>query len=206
MDERELKALLDKFNAGTANASEKAQVESWYNQLPLGKKLPSHDQILTSKAQQWEGVVLRIRPVHRRILLRIGVAAAVAIMVLGVWFFNYRSANTPRHPELVSGSHDIAPGKMGATLTLANGQVIALSGDKKGVVVGKELKYDDGSSISSLSQGDISPRGGERNGNQLSPSGRDGVAREGSWVVATTAKGQTYQVTLPDGSKVWLNA
>jgi hypothetical protein len=136
------------------------------------------------------------------------VAAAVAAIVLGVYFFNAsRHANTPRHPELVSGSQDIAPGKNGATITLANGKIIQLSDKKLGVVIGKDdLKYSDGSF--------------------LSPSGRDGVAREGSgsnnplspqggslpegersmMLTASTAKGQTYQFTLPDGTKVWLNA
>jgi ferric-dicitrate binding protein FerR (iron transport regulator) len=82
--------------------------------------------------------------------------------------------------------NDIAPGKNGATITLSNGKVIQLSDAKTGVVVGKDLKYNDGAAV----------QGG----------GPDLRQDDVMQLTATTAKGQTYQFTLPDGTKVWLNA
>jgi transmembrane sensor len=114
-----------------------------------------------------------------------GIAAAVAAIVVGVYFFTGPKGD--RHAEFISASQqDIAPGKNGATITLANGKVIQLSDAKLGVVVGLELKYNDGATV----QGDESRL---KSGEMMQ-------------MTASTAKGQTYQFTLPDGTKVWLNA
>ncbi|WEK20205.1 MAG: DUF4974 domain-containing protein [Candidatus Pedobacter colombiensis] len=76
----------------------------------------------------------------------------------------------------------IKPGKNIATLTLANGKTIELSDHKTGVAIqGTHLVYNDGSSAST---------------NEI----------EAIELTATTPKGGTYQFTLPDGTKVWLNA
>ncbi|MEJ2883212.1 FecR family protein [Pedobacter sp. GR22-6] len=133
-----------------------------------------------------------------RIRLAAGIAAAVATIVFGVWFFSpSRHSDNDRHPELVSGS-DIAPGRSGATITLANGEVIQLSEAKKGVIIDPtSLTYDDGSEIASEA---AQPRNDERGG------GRHPELVSGSQLTASTAKGQTYEFTLPDGSHVFLNA
>ncbi|HMI03105.1 MAG TPA: FecR domain-containing protein, partial [Pedobacter sp.] len=116
-------------------------------------------------------------------------AAAVAAIVFGVWFFNSRYDMNAEPGTEVAKVNDIAPGKNGATITLANGKVIQLSDAKSGVVVGDDrLAYNDGSAI--------------RHPEFISGS----RTSEASMLTATTAKGQTYQFTLPDGTKVWLNA
>jgi len=123
-------------------------------------------------------------------------AAAVAAIVFGVWLFNTNYKNGSR-TEFGTGSllaNDIAPGKNGATITLANGKLIQLSDKKLGVVVGEDLKYNDGAAVQG---GDPDPvRSGALRSKFIS----------GSQLTASTAKGQTYQFTLPDGTKVWLNA
>lgn len=79
-------------------------------------------------------------------------------------------------------ANQIRPGKNTATLTLANGKTIELSDSKTGVTIrGTNLLYNDGSAVS------------------------DDVV-EAVEMTAATPKGGTYQFTLPDGSKVWLNA
>ena len=134
----------------------------------------------------------RRNPVKVSLWPRIAVAAAaVAAIVFGVWFFSSdKILRDALDDKMVV--NDIAPGKNTATLTLANGKVINLSDAKTGVVVGEELKYSDGTNVnsSSLPKG-ISPRGGERGSMMLT---------------ASTPRGGTYQVVLPDGTKVWLNA
>ncbi|WP_285059162.1 FecR family protein [Pedobacter ginsengisoli] len=153
--------------------------------------------------KSWNQIYGNIQSIEKPVIKlwpRIAVAAAaVAAVVFGVYFFNAnRHANTPRHPELVSGPQDIAPGKNGATITLANGKVIALSDAKSGVVVGGgKLAY-----YPSL-------RGGTTKQSPLhdeiaSIPRNDGEGKQ--QITASTAKGQTYQFTLPDGTKVWLNA
>ena len=107
-------------------------------------------------------------------------------------------SGTPRHldnrRDLVV--NDVAPGSNGATLTLANGKVINLSDAKTGVVIGNEkLAYDDGTDLGQPALNSVQ-------GHPELVSG----SRTIQALTATTAKGQTYQFTLPDGTKVWLNA
>lgn len=114
--------------------------------------------------------------------------AAVAAIVFGLYFFKaqYMNGHYPEGPSSrTAGSaliHDIAPGKNTAILTLANGKAIALSDAKTGVLIEEgSLKYNDGSVIQNSS----------------------GIQEQ---LTVTTPRGGTYQVTLPDGTRVWLNA
>lgn len=118
-----------------------------------------------------------------------GVAASVMIVLLGTYWF--RSVNTPASTEAkqVAVAGNIVPGKIGATLTLADGQKISLADISKGQVI-KEggiriVKTADGQLVYEIKPGN-NPAAGI---NTLS-----------------TAPGETYCVTLPDQSKVWLNA
>jgi len=137
----------------------------------------------------------QVRTKVYRLWPRIAVAAAaVAALALCVYFFN-----APKGGRHLEGSvatrdllNDIAPGRNGATITLANGKVIALSGEKKGVIIGDTgMKYSDGSTDPSL----------PTNRDRFSSRGERGVM-----LIAETRKGQTYEFVLPDGTKVWLNA
>jgi transmembrane sensor len=189
------KKLVEKYLDGTASAQETETVESYYQ---LFAEAPNALDQLNAESQDKlalhlkAGITRKIKsfdkpavPLYRK---WITAAAAVAAITLGVWLYY-----TPRHPDAGQdpGSaqyvNDIAPGKNGATITLANGKVIALSDAKSGVVIRDEIKYDDGTALSGLQP---SLPGGERS----------------MALTASTAKGQTYQFTLPDGTKVWLNA
>lgn len=115
---------------------------------------------------------------------RIAATAAVVVMVVSLLYFflpNWLRHENPK-VDFVAGTADIAPAKHSATLSLANGKTIELSSDHAGVAVSDgNLRYTDGTTINS-------------------PVG----AMEA--LVAKTPMGGTYQFTLPDGSRVWLNA
>ncbi len=89
---------------------------------------------------------------------------------------------------------EILPGGNRATLTLADGRVINLDEAQTGIIVGTEnITYDDGSPL-----GAVIPSAAEES--LPNPGGASVM------LSLTTPKGGTYQITLPDGSKVWLNA
>ncbi|MDR6783280.1 transmembrane sensor [Pedobacter africanus] len=118
----------------------------------------------------------------------VAVAAAVALIVSGVYFFNYRNDQTDA--GLSSASiHDAKPGKVGATLTLADGKKIRLDDVANG-----ELASEAGVSISKSADG------------QLVYEIKAGKADPARINTLSTAKGETYKVRLPDGSLVYLNA
>src|SRR5690606_32308419 len=80
---------------------------------------------------------------------------------------------------------DIEPGGNKATLTVADGQTIHLSTEQTGVIIGNQITYADGSAVLS-------------NEHQILDAS--------TLLSLSTPKGGTYQITLPDGTNVWLNS
>lgn len=130
------------------------------------------------------------KPLTQKLWIKVIIAAAIATMIAsaGIWFFN--TGGPEVNPGARVAVNDVAPGKQGATLTLANGQKIHLTdaangelAKQSGVVVSKSA---DGQLVYEIQQRD------KGNTNQIN--------------TLTTAKGETYRLRLPDGSLVWLNA
>lgn len=117
---------------------------------------------------------------------RIAIAAAIATITFGAGLFYYNQG----HPDQVVYKNDIAPGKAGATLTLANGKKIRLSDAVNG-----EVAKEAGITITKTADGQVVY--------SVSSSG-DEVKQSDN--ILSTAKGETYRLTLPDKTIVWLNA
>jgi transmembrane sensor len=117
---------------------------------------------------------------------RLAGAAAIALVV-GIYVYDFEGDTGLVKDSLAA--KDIAPGKVGATLTLASGKRVNLAYTADG-----EIAREAGISISKTKKGQIvynleSKESDPVNSNTLS-----------------TANGQTYMVVLPDKSKVWLNS
>jgi ferric-dicitrate binding protein FerR (iron transport regulator) len=108
-------------------------------------------------------------------------------MVLGLYFFNYKNDKGAHSDNLTV--QDRNPGSFGATLTLANGKKIKLS-DAANVEIAKEA----GISVTKTADG------------QLVYEIKETIGHPDQMNTLSTAKGETYILTLPDKSKVWLNA
>ena len=192
MNRAEVFELVQKYNQGQCTAEERSLLESWYiSQQELHHTELSEAQI----AQELAAIYQALPQPGRQVKLwpRIAaVAAAVAVIVFGLWFFNYKGqvASIP-HDEVAV--NDIAPGKQGATLTLANGKKIRLSDAANG-----EIAKEAGITVSKTADG------------QLIYEIKDQVQDDDRAVeitnVLSTAKGETYAIILPDQTKVWLNA
>lgn len=118
---------------------------------------------------------------------RIAVAAAtIGVIAAGISFFNTRYAQAP--VSHTAKQVDIPAGTNSATLTLSNGKKIRLSDAADG-----ELAKEAGVVISKSPGGQLVY---EIKGNK----GHGGQNR------LSTARGETYQIRLPDGSNVWLNS
>lgn len=116
----------------------------------------------------------------------LGVAAAIALMAFGLFFFKYQSKDEVPHPQELAA--DVAPGTYGATLTLANGKKIKLTEASSG-----ELAKEAGISVSKTADG------------KLVYSVEEELADLNAQHTFSTDKGETYEVRLPDGSSVHLN-
>ncbi|WEK17644.1 MAG: DUF4974 domain-containing protein [Candidatus Pedobacter colombiensis] len=191
MSYEKAKALLEKYKADSLSETEKALVEKWlFSYQNEGPNL-SDDTIEGISKDVWEE--LQLKQVKTSVLWPRIAAAACLLFVLGVGLFFYldKGNNSQvRLAEVVTG--DISPGGNKAVLTLSNGERISLTDANKG-----ELAKQPGILISKTSDGQL----------VYEVNGDEGhVAGEIRYNTVETPRGGQYQVNLPDGSRVWLNA
>jgi len=120
-------------------------------------------------------------------------AAAVLLVASGLYLFSGYNDHSRQDSIAKNTSetniNDILPGKQTATLTLANGKKIDLDEAAQG-----EIAEQNGVLISKTSGGGLIYAAKKLKTNTT------------EFNTLSTVKGQQYQVVLPDGSKVWLNA
>ena len=127
-------------------------------------------------------------PVRRMVFWR-RFAAVAAIMLLigaGVWFVLISTSKTDL--ATTATMKDISPGSNKAVLTLADNSTIILDSAANGT-----LAKQGGSIVNKTKDGELKYEVGSRKS-------------EIAYNTLSTPRGGQYQLVLPDGSKVWLNA
>lgn len=159
--------------------------------------LSEKQQLADNILKQWpvEPVVTGKAPV-RSFRWGWAVAAGILLLVGSVFVWKLSTDKKPEPPKAYSAAvkniEPIPPGHDGAILTLADGQRIILDSTANGVI-------------------------GQQHGAQISLQNNQviykpnvdpvaGPAKEMAYNTMTTPKGRQFQLVLPDGSKVWLNA
>lgn len=117
------------------------------------------------------------------------IAAAAAGIVFALYFFVIRERATD-HVQENAYSNNIKPGRQGATLTLSGGRQIRLADALNG-----RLAKEAGAEVSKTANGQL-----------VYDLKNNTDAEKTELNRLSTSKGETYMVTLPDRSKVWLNA
>jgi len=189
--EKNAKILLDKYLSGNCTPNEKAIVEQWYLQLPFEGDTPEQQHIITTQAEVGQKLQ-QGRQRAKQVLLfkRIAVAASI-LLCLGLGFYLVRRNNEPQQ-FTVSAKNDVKPGRNKAILTLADGSVIDLDNAKTG-----QIATQNGIIVRKTSNGKLEYiiKDVPGNANQAISTN-----------LISTPRGGQYEVTLPDGTKVWLNA
>lgn len=179
--------LIAKLEAGNLSDTELKALVDWYNSFD-DSQIVLHTEVVDSpealKARMYQRLMAQVKESHvakrplRRPWLRYAAAAVLLLSVsIGLWFYGNSGFIMP--PDITAGGNR-------ATLTLADGRKIDLSDAKAGIVVGDGITYVDGSAVIE-NKGTLPAQFAALNS-------------------LTTPKGGTYQITLPDGSSVWLNA
>jgi len=187
--------LVEKYLNGSASPEEIEAVENYYAAFsddPDVTDSLNEDEISELKGSLRQKIdyridrTARVLPIYRQRYFQ--VAATIVLVSLLSLF----AANKLRHKptEFVAQNRDLAPGGNKATLTLADGSKIDLNSIKNGVSTaqpGARFVKESG---------------------QLAYNSADNNAQAvaESYNTLTTPKGGQYQLTLADGTRVWLNA
>lgn len=128
-------------------------------------------------------------PFYKKTIWR---AAAIFVVLLGMGFYLFNASQpviTPDKPlAAVTSQQEIKPGVEGAILTLSDGSVLVLDSLGNGLVTtqnGTQVMLKNGQLV--------------YDANNTNPS-------TVGYNTMSTPKGRQFQMVLPDGSKVWLNA
>lgn len=120
---------------------------------------------------------------------RFAAAAAILFLAGGAYLL---FGPKDQEPDILvkERPQDVAPGGERATLTLADGTAILLDSTGSGV-----LAQQSGMQIVKLDSGQLAYQAGDQGGTEKE-----------QYNTLTTPRGGQYRVTLPDGTRVWLNA
>jgi transmembrane sensor len=191
MHPKDIQELLKKYREGTCTDEEKALLESWYQTYELSdlREIPQHirDEHLN---EVWQSLPVHEHKVRRIPWLQLTAAAALLIAFGTVLYLYLNKPVTKNAGTQQMAGNTIIPGSNKAILTLNDGRQISLTdaanghiADQAGITVNKKA---DGQLLYTISE-----------------SGAGDVI---TFNTIETPRGGQYQIALPDGTKVWLNA
>lgn len=197
MNKQEVTELLKKYKEGTLSDAKRAKLETWYLSESSKNSVEPDKNVIDQSSQHLRmQLPLDYNTSSKISWLRIA-AAAVLVISIGItlYFYNktsyfYNKENTRDSVQLAK--NHITPGGNKAYLTLANGERIALNEIANG-----QLAKQAGINITKTADGQLVYRIAS-----IHASG----ATEKDYNTIETPRGGQYQITLPDGTKVWLNA
>lgn len=193
--QKDFQRILDKYLAGKASEDEIRFIEEYYEYL--GSKPDSVDplnEIDQEQALQLERIrsIIEKHEVKHSLNYRPYWIAASLIFILGFGIFYFSTKPIRVNPSQHAKNeikNDVLPGKDRAILILENGQRIVLDDLKTGKVSESEsftiIKTDLG---------------------KLAYEAKTSEGNQHIYHTIETPKGGQFQVVLPDGSQVWLNA
>ncbi|MNK47393.1 fec operon regulator FecR [compost metagenome] len=188
MKKEEIRALIKKYTEGNATAEEAELLESWYLQQESSELISAEDLKADLKAigdrLPLHQPVVNI-PLYKRFSKTKFAAAAVLLVVfsVGLFFYNKSDENTV--------AMEILPGGNKALLTLGDGQKISLNDAADGNIADQANV-----SITKTADGQLIYTVVNAEDNSL----------PASYNTVETPKGGQFNIVLPDGTKVWLNA
>jgi len=196
--------LIEKYQAGTATPDEKNRLNEWYHSVN-----DSEAELITDKTEQQlgEGILNRLFETIRREEESLPAkprrrwqlpAAAILLLLLAAGTYFIFSARSPKQDMAGAGNNkqqpkaDIVPGGNKAVLILADGSAVILDSASNGMISqqgdARVVKLENGQLAYAV------------NGKQLTEKD------EAYCNTISTPRDGPYQVTLSDGTKVWLNA
>lgn len=194
MNKQDIQKLFVKYKAGLCTAEEKALLEAWYLQYEDKELQYLSENDRTNDLLEIRESLFDNHKRGRSVPLFMKVAAVAAILLLvsvEAWILLKKESSSS---QIVKNEirDDIQPGTNKAVLKLADGSIIDLNEINKGKIANETgiviTKVDDGKLLYTIT------------GNNMA------IPQSLSFNTIETPRGGQYQVELPDGTKVWLNA
>lgn len=194
MNKEEVAKLLERYSAGLCTEDEKALVESWHlNELSNKHSDVDHTELIAARKQIWNAIQEETQLHSRnRIQLWLKLAAAAVILFFIGLVINYQVKKEFPGSQQISSKVNgevILPGGNKATLTLSDGSKISLTDAANGIIAKQA-----GINITKI------------NGELVYKVAAVSGGKKGLYNTIETPRGGQYQINLPDGTKVWLNA
>ena len=137
--------------------------------------------------------------------IRVSVAAAILLVILAGVFYRYSkgragqiAGTADRHSPF---KNDISPGGDKAMLTLEDGSSIVLDSTGNG-----RITRQGNAAVVKLANGQLAYQPDTHPANGSTPGKTGSATTLPGYNTISTPRGGQYQIVLPDGSKVWLNA
>lgn len=195
---QDLSRLIEKYLSDEATPGEKNMLEQSY--MKASTRMSAHEvsdvdaaRINKIGIESWQTLMEKVNQDGVRnsaLWTRIAVAASVTLILgFGIYFYNYNtSREIQQRQALIS---DVGPGGNKAWLTLGNGKRIVLTDANNGTLAKQSnveiVKAADGQLIYTIDS---------------KASGTSDLA----YNTIETPNGGKYEITLPDGTHVWLNS
>lgn len=195
MNRQTIYKLIRKYKDNTATESEKETLTEWYRNVAYkDAEFPDAEDSVE------EEILLRLnketKPAKGKpfTLKSWAIAASILFMLgFGAVFFIKKTGDTQKSG--LAHNHIIEPGGNKAILTLANGKKISLTDARNGQII-----HQKGIKISKAANGQLVYAIAD-----VSKQGSNTTA-ELQYNTMETPRGGQFQLLLPDGTKVWLNA
>lgn len=189
-DSARLDAWLD-LSASNRQFAEELEDEQWLGRLLIRERADEEEGIevqLMERAKSqlvFAAPAIPVKPSGKLIIRKWWWAAAAAVILAAGLYLWPLTTETGKGKIVETEAVDITPGRSGAILTLADGTQLSLDSVRNGMVAlegGATAKIVDGRLVYNESTDQI------------------------TYNTMSTPKGRIFQITLPDGSNVWLNS
>lgn len=195
MNKAEVEKLLQKYSDELCTEQEKALVESWHlTELATKNSDLNHADLIDAKSQIWNAIEEQTElKAGKKYALWLKIAsAAVVLFFISFVINNQIKKQVPAEQDFGKTiTKTIEPGGNKATLTLADGSKISLTDATNGIIAKQA-----GINITKTNKGELI----YTVASELTAKAKD------LFNTIETPRGGQYQVNLPDGTKVWLNA
>jgi len=192
MENLDVKSLIERYNNGSLSEDERAMLESWYiREVKSNKDYQGLEENLAKLDLNFMHIVGAEENKGSKLWPRVAVAASFfAVLGVSLYFYSSRSSDKAQLANVKLA--DIDPAGNKAYLTLGNGKRITLNDAANGTIA-----EESNVKITKTADGQLVYKVAGNNSD---------ISSHLDYNTIEIPKGGRYEIALPDGTHVWMNA